>query len=84
MEFIRGKSLYQFLKERPGKKLPEEEAKFIIKQIGECLHYIHSKNITHRDMKLENIIINTKTKKITMIDFGFSIVAGYDKKLKIF
>lgn len=25
MEYVRGKSLYQFLKERPGKRMPEEE-----------------------------------------------------------
>lgn len=84
MQYVRGRSLYQFLKERPGKKMPENEAKIIIKQIAECIQYCHSKNIVHRDMKLENIIINSKTKKITMIDFGFSIVSGYDKKLKIF
>lgn len=84
MEFVKGKSLYQYLKEKPGKRLLESEAKLIIQQIAECMRYIHSKSITHRDMKLENIIINAKTRKITMIDFGFSIAVGYEKKLKIF
>jgi len=84
MEFVRGKSLYQYLKERPGKRLYEDEAKIIMKQLVEAMKYIHSQNVTHRDLKLENIIINTNTKKIKIIDFGFSITSGHEKKLKIF
>lgn len=84
MEYVKGKSLYQYLKERPGKRLPEEEAKIIIKQLAEAMQYIHENNVAHRDLKLENIIVNSKTKKLTLIDFGFSITSGHDKKLKIF
>ena len=35
-----------------------------------------------RDMKLENILIETKTKKVKIIDFGFC--CGSKDKLKIF
>lgn len=62
MEYVKGKSLYQYLKEKVGKRLPEDEVKFIMRQIVECIKYIHSMNITHRDLKLENIIINSSTK----------------------
>ncbi|CAI2387511.1 unnamed protein product [Moneuplotes crassus] len=84
MEHVKGRSLYRYLKERPGKRLPEEEAKIIIRQIAEAIDYVHGQNVAHRDMKLENLIINSATKKITLIDFGFSITSGHEKKLKIF
>jgi MAP/microtubule affinity-regulating kinase len=30
-------------------------------------------NILHRDMKLENILIDYNTKKVKLIDFGYSV-----------
>jgi len=51
--------------------LAEEEAKRLIKQLANVLAYLHSQGITHRDIKLENIILNTN-KNIKVIDFGFS------------
>lgn len=84
MEYVKGKSLYQYLKEKPNKRMPEDEAKQIMKQIASWIKYIHSMDIAHRDLKLENIIINSSDRKITLIDFGFSIISGHEKKLKIF
>jgi serine/threonine protein kinase len=37
-----------------------------------AVEYCHSKNTCHRDLKLENILIN-KYKTIKIIDFGFGI-----------
>ena len=37
-----------------------------------ALKYIHSKNLVHMDVNLSNIIYNTKSKKIQIIDFEFS------------
>ena len=84
MEYVKGKSLYQYLKEKPNKRMPEDEARHITKQIASWIRYIHSLDIAHRDLKLENIIINSSNRKITLIDFGFSIICGHEKKLKIF
>ena len=38
-----------------------------------ALSYIHRNNISHRDIKLENLIINPETKEIKLIDFGFAV-----------
>ena len=46
--------------------------------------YLHSRNVTHRDIKLENIIIDTKKNSIKLIDFGFCCCTSNDIKLKVF
>ncbi|EAR86254.2 Serine/Threonine kinase domain protein (macronuclear) [Tetrahymena thermophila SB210] len=83
MEYVGKDSLYTYLKSFEGRKLPEEEAKRIFKQIIKGVSYLHTNNIIHRDMKLENLLMDD-TKNIKIIDFGFSIMIPPDKKLNIF
>jgi serine/threonine protein kinase len=45
--------------------------------------YCHEMNVIHRDIKLENILINNSM-IVKLIDFGFSIKVTSDKKLNIF
>jgi len=56
MEYINGGDLRSFVRKRL--RVDENIAKFIFRQIIEALEYIHSKNIVHRDIKLDNILIN--------------------------
>ena len=83
MEYIGKNSLHAFLKARTNRRLEEHEAKKIYAQVCKGIAYCHSKNIVHRDLKLENIIIDDN-KNIKIIDFGFSIVVSPDKTLNIF
>eukprot|EP00347_Sterkiella_histriomuscorum_P019679 403340700 len=83
-EFINGTSLYQYIKSKTSKRiLPEDQARFFFKQLCESMRYLHSMNICHRDLKLENILIDDRN-NIKLIDFGFSICTPPDQKLKIF
>jgi serine/threonine protein kinase len=41
-------------------------------QITEAVVYIHSKGYAHRDIKLDNIIIEKNTNTLKLIDFGFA------------
>ena len=68
MEYICG-DLLNFVRKRG--KVPEKIAKIIFKQIIEGLKYIHSKNIVHRDIKLDNILIDLKN-TVKICDFGVS------------
>ena len=47
------------------------------KDIMTALNYLHEKKMCHLDIKPENIMINTKTKKFKLIDFGFSSVEPF-------
>lgn len=53
-------------------RLKEYEAKKFLHTIAQTIGYLHHKNIVHRDIKAENILIN-RYKDLKLIDFGFSI-----------
>lgn len=83
MEYVNGCSLMSYLKKRPKKRLEESEARRIFVQILSALDYCHSLSITHRDIKLENILIDTNH-RVKLIDFGFSTCFSNDKKISLF
>ena len=67
MEYISGGNLQNFVKKR--RKLTEKTAKILFKQIIEGIQYIHSQGIVHRDIKLENILLDLNN-NIKICDFG--------------
>ena len=69
MEYICAGDLLSYLKKRT--RLTEPAAKFIFKQIILALKYIHKNNIIHRDIKLDNILIDLDN-NIKICDFGVS------------
>jgi serine/threonine protein kinase len=50
----------------------EPTARRFFKQILEGFEYLQSIGIAHRDIKLDNILIEERTKMIKIIDFGFA------------
>jgi len=53
----------------------ERDAAIIFQQILMALNYLHLKNIVHRDIKLENVLMQTENQKdltLKITDFGFS------------
>ena len=59
------------------------EAKIIFFQIFKAIEYTHAKNIIHRDLKLQNIIVGNKS-LVKIIDYGFSIKIEPGSKLSVF
>ena len=68
MEYVCG-DLLGFIRKRS--KLSESVSKIIFKQLIEGLKYIHKKHFVHRDIKLDNILIDL-TNTIKICDFGVS------------
>ncbi|CAG9326659.1 unnamed protein product [Blepharisma stoltei] len=83
MEYVGGMSLHKYLKAMPNRKLNEDEGRRIFGQILSAVDYCHSLGIAHRDIKLENILID-KYNNIKLIDFGFSTYVSSDKKNTVF
>jgi len=69
MEFCPGGELRGYV-ERQG-FLEEEESKGFFKQIVRAIHYVHTKKIIHRDLKLENILLDAQN-RCKIVDFGLS------------
>lgn len=67
-ELCAGGSLYDYLRQvKIG--LEEHEFKTYLEQILNGVKYLHSKNITHRDLKTKNILLSSDC-RIKIADFG--------------
>ena len=55
-------------------RLPFKESicRYYFKQMLFALHYMHSFGVCHRDLKLNNIMIQRKDSCLKIIDFGFA------------
>ena len=86
MEYCNGGELEGALekyKEKYGKPFSEELVQYFMRQIIDAFKYIHANGVIHRDIKLENILLNYKTEEdknnlnlmnatAKIIDFGFA------------
>ena len=86
MELCNGGGLSECLDEyqkKHKKPFPEETVQYLMRQIVDGINYLHKRNILHRDIKLDNILVNfdldedKKSRnmlkaKVKIIDFGFA------------
>ena len=78
MEYVKYGTLSKWMKNH--KTITENEASIILKQILSAVAYLHGKQICHRDIKPQNIMLSQENdlNGIKIIDFGLS-AQNFDK-----
>nr|XP_054588025.1 serine/threonine-protein kinase 33 isoform X4 [Nothobranchius furzeri] len=79
-ELCKGGDLKQLLQQK--KSFTEDETRKIIFSLADAVVYLHQRNIVHRDLKLENILLKNSSNEgddrfdIKVADFGLSVKTG--------
>lgn len=68
-EYVSGQSLLRYIRDRGH--LEEDLARKLFVQIVDAVRFMHRNAVVHRDLKIENILID-KAGNIKIIDFGLS------------
>jgi serine/threonine protein kinase len=68
-ELCCGGELFDYLVEKG--RLSEDETKIIFGQLCLAVGYLHDKGIVHRDLKLENVLLDERC-RVKLGDFGFT------------
>ena len=77
MELIKGGDLFDHISKH--RRFDESMSAVMIKDVGEALLYLHSKNIVHRDLKPENLLVMQRRDgriQIKLTDFGLAMVVN--------
>ncbi|KAG6057411.1 hypothetical protein E4U17_001352 [Claviceps sp. LM77 group G4] len=69
LEYCSGDELYNHLLERGP--LPVPKVQKIFAQLVGAVSYVHLQSCVHRDLKLENILLD-KNENVKLVDFGFT------------
>ncbi len=81
MEFIKGKTLRELLKQT---LLDRHQTASYLRQTASALDTIHSHGVCHRDLKPENLMIRSgaaRGEELVLIDFSIAIVKDPDETL---
>jgi len=73
LELVQGGELFTLLHIQRGGTLSNQHARFYAACVVDALHYLHKKHIVYRDLKPENLMIDT-VGYIRVVDFGFAKV----------
>ncbi|KAJ1430438.1 kinase-like domain-containing protein, partial [Ochromonadaceae sp. CCMP2298] len=75
MEICDGGHLGNLISLEATKYVPEAKAKLLASQLVAAVAYIHSKGIAHRDIKLQNVLVERHAHdyvNLKLIDFGYA------------
>ena len=75
MEILQGQDLMDHLIDLG--KHTEEDAKVVMRRLLDAIAYMHGHNVSHRDLKLENIVLRESGDlgTVTIVDFGLAKAA---------
>lgn len=79
MEYMEKGQLFDYIVQK--KRMNEDEACKVFQQIISGVEYIHKLRIVHRDLKLQNLLMDYD-KTIRIVDFGLSNTYKVEERLK--
>ncbi|KMZ70586.1 Protein kinase superfamily protein [Zostera marina] len=79
LEYLDGGTLKTFLLRNSFKQLAFKVVMQLALDLARGLSYLHSKNIVHRDVKTENMLLDKK-RKLKITDFGVARVVAQNPK----
>jgi len=75
MEFVQGGLLFDLCQNMGA--MGEDAGRFFLHQMIESVEFMHSRRVVHRDLKLENILIDDNL-DLKLADFGFACYKNID------
>ena len=82
MELVSGGELLDRLLSYPDCRVPEPQARLWFRQLVSAVDYCHANGVAHRDLKLENLLVDSSG-RLRVTDFGLAACfVGSDAFLK--
>jgi len=75
MPYAKSGDMFDMMQDRGGQGLSEREARHWFRQLIDGIQYMHKKGISHRDLSLENVMIDGTN--LLIIDMGMAIRIPY-------
>jgi len=65
--------LFECIEQTKHKRLSEKQARYIMSQVVDAVHYLNNQGISHRDIKDENLVVD-RDLRVKLIDFGSATI----------
>ena len=75
MAFVDGESIAQRVRRRGP--MPISEGTRVLREVAWALAYAHGQGLVHRDVKPDNILLESATGRVLVADFGIAAATGY-------
>lgn len=82
MQHLSGGSLHGMVRSHPKGKLPESAAKKLFYDVVKGVNYLHSQSIVHRDLKLENMLLDEKGASRMLLRSALPAARGAGERAK--
>lgn len=79
MQLVPGRTLKQVIQDEGP--LDAERAERILRDVAEALAFAHRNGVVHRDVKPENVFIDSVSGRALLSDFGIAHSSEYDSRL---
>jgi hypothetical protein len=82
MALVEGESVAAILRRGPSRR-PFDEVKRVLCDVADALAFAHARGVVHRDVKPDNILIESATGRPIVTDFGIARAAEADSRLTL-